>query len=149
MKNKNTKEDNSIKSIKLKNSQLKGLILFLNIPLHSQKARARNIIYKLVNPFTEEYETERMKLIEKYGSKNKKGELEFIDEEKTEYKIVDKEKFEKSFEKLKNVEIVFDVLPSNKEAWKIVKQIVEDTKVELDITLTDFWEELLESLTIK
>lgn len=147
--NKQENSESAVKSITLKNSQIKILSAFIDIPLHSLKARSRNIIYKLINPALQEYETERMKLVQKYGSKNKDGELEFIDEEKTQFKIEDTEKFEKAFTKLRDIEIVFDILPSNKEAWKVTKQIVEETKAEFTVADTIVWEELLESLTIK
>lgn len=119
------------------------MIIMLNVPLHSEKARARNRIIEIVGQKFKEYDKDRMDLVTKYGEKDPKtGELA-MDEDGKNYKIKNHEKFNLDFIKLINADVVFDILPSNREYWRLVKGVIENTKVEMNVQDTANWEDIL------
>lgn len=141
----------SIDTIKLQNGSLDTVLVWLNVPLHSKEAIARNRIVEIISEKVKQLEKDRMSLIEKYGERDKENNLIIITDEetkKTHYKLKDKEKFNEDFKALLDTEIIFDILPSNRDYWKTVKNIWENTKVEMDIETTTFYEEILKRLSI-
>lgn len=137
-----------VDAISLKNAYISILLTWLSVPLHSEKARARNRIVEILAPRFKDFEKERMELIEKYGEKDDKKKLIMIPGVNggTRYSIKDQVKFNEAFDKIKEVEVVFDILPSNRENWKIARKIIEDTKMEMDVEVTNIWEKVLEIL---
>ena len=133
----------------LKNGNLDILTKWLaEAKLHGQRARARNRIVKLIGEKAVMIEKERMIILGKYSKKTKDGELETKEVEdvfgkKTrQYVIADQEKFNKQYQSLIDEDAVFDLLPSNREDFKIAKEIVLNLNVEMDFNQTDVYEQV-------
>jgi len=104
---KNKKEE--IKGIKLSNEELVIAIKCLsNSMLHGQELRSRNRIMSILNDRFNEYESERMDLVNKYGKKDKKGKLELVN---NRYSLDNTVKFNKEFNELAKSYIILDILP--------------------------------------
>lgn len=141
------KEKIEVKAIMLKNYHLPYLIGtkpgegWLDIPLHGKEARARNRVVSLLAARMQENEKERIVLLEKYGKKDKDNVL--VMDEKRHYQLEDQEGFAKDFDELMNTDAVFDILPSNKEDFKVVAQIIlEGLRREFNIEETQYYDEM-------
>lgn len=132
-------------SFSIKKNMLKFFILLLSAPLHSEKARARNKVLKVVEEEFNNFDAERIELIKQYGKKDADGEL-VRDEEKKTYILEDSKGFDTAFKLLENEEVVFDVLPSNREHWKMMIEVIDKTSIEMDPEATDTWEEIISAL---
>lgn len=139
------KDTNKVSSFQLKNKMLKFFNHLIDVPLHSEQAVARNRISKLVKEKFDEFEADRLDLIEKYAKRDDKKE-KMLDEKGENFLLEDQEAFERDWEILRSQEAVFDVLPSNRQYWRTIRDVVKNTKLEMDIELTDMWEDLLEAL---
>lgn len=140
-----------IATVQLKNWMLSPLYAWLNIPLHSEQAVARNRIAKMIQEKAEDFENDRLQAIEKYKvydpvtneavtMKGKEG--------KDVFKITDEKAWADEYEVLKNQIVIFDVLPSNRAHWKIVRDLIKNTKIDMDIDTTALWESLLEAMAV-
>ncbi len=128
---------------------LKQILEWLDIPLHGQEARDRNAVFKIIKEKFDEYEKERMVIIEKYCKREKDGSLKMVVDPFSggkKYDIENMESFEKDFRELSESVAIFDVLPSTKNGWVVVKKIFADTKKAMDIETTTFWEKILLAL---
>lgn len=123
-----------IKTLNLKNYQLETLAKILDVPLHSEKARARNRFYKILKSKIDDREKARIEILERLGKLNK---------EKNNYEIKNVKKFNEEFEKMQNEVCIIDLLPSVKADLPFIKEILEKTKVEMNITQTEIYEEIL------
>jgi uncharacterized Fe-S cluster-containing protein len=123
-----------IKALTLKNYQLKTILNILDVPLHSERARARNRFYKIISAKENERETERIKIAEKYGKLNK---------ERMVYEFKQPEKFSKEFSKLQNEVSIIDILPSVKADLPIIKEIINNSKIVMNFTETEVYEEII------
>jgi hypothetical protein len=134
-------------SITFKNMHLKPLLKWLDIPLHSQKAIARNRICEIIQDRFDLFEKDRIAILEKYAEKEK-GQLK-IEKDKDgrlNYVLSNREKFNSEFSVINEENVIFDILPSNREYWKIVRDIFESSKVEMNIETTQFYEFVLKTL---
>jgi len=90
--------------------------LLIESLLHGQESRSRNKIVNLLKERVEEFEKERMSILEKYSEKDKEGKLKtekFIQQggEKERFVLTDQEKFNKEFQELVNTsKSVFEFL---------------------------------------
>ena len=123
-----------IEALSFKNYQLGFMVKMLNVPLHSAKARARNRFYKIIESKLERLEKSRIDMLEKYGKKN---------EETNTYDLKNPEKFQAEFKKMQEEVCIIDLLPSTKADLLIVKDIFKTTKVEMDVTTTEIYEEIM------
>lgn len=144
-KNHQEKESDKVSSFQLKNKMLKFFNLLIDVPLHSEQAVARNRISKLIKEKFDEFEADRLDLIEKYAKRDDKNE-KMLDEEGKNYILADIEGFDRDWELLRENVAVFDILPSNRQYWRTIRDVVKNTKVEMDIETTDTWEEIMETL---
>jgi len=142
--NKNT-VDMIVLSVKL----IRQIYIWLDVPLHSEKARARNRIVAILKSFYEESEETRMKIVEKFARKEADGTLKILTDVvtgSTSYDIADRKRFDEAWIKAQAVQYTFDILPSNRDHWRVVRGIFENTKIEMDIDMTDTWEEIITAL---
>lgn len=139
------KESDKVGSFQLPNKMLKFFNHMIDVPLHSEQAVARNRISKLIKEKYDEFETDRLDLVEKYAKRDDKNE-KMLDEEGTNFLINDQGSFDREWELLRSQVATFDVLPSNRQYWRTILDVVKNTKLEMDIELTDMWEELIEAL---
>lgn len=131
-------------SFTLANWKMKVIIeTWLNTPLHSEKAIARNRVVKMMTEKFEDFEKDRLALVEQHGKRDEDKNLIIKD---GSYVMIDEEAFQKEWALLKDTEAIFDILPSTRPYWKTVRDIIKDSKVEMDIEATDIYEELLEKL---
>lgn len=144
-KKQNNEQVKTVDSFGLKNVDLKHVHYFLDVPLHSEKAVARNRVLALVEEKFEAFQADRMVLVEKYGKRDKDDQL-VKSEDGSRFLLKDEKTFANQYEILEQQEAIFDVLPSNRGYWKTVRDIIRDSKKELDIEQTDFYEEILEKL---
>jgi len=110
--------------------------------LHGAEARSRNKINALLNQRAKEIETERMEVIKKFAKVDPKTkELLVVD---GAYQFGEKqESFEKEFDILMSEETTFDILPSNSDDWKTVKNLfLNKMKSDLSVPETDIYESI-------
>lgn len=141
------KETKKADSFSLKNYMLKLLNVMLSVPLHSEKASARNKVLKLIAEKLELFEEDRMEIIKKYAKKDNEGELvmEVTDKGKN-YILEDEKSFSTEYEVIAQQEVIFDILPSNRGNWKLMLDVIKDTKLEMDPSDTEAWETIIEAL---
>lgn len=141
------KEIKKADSFTVKNYMLKLFGALLAVPLHAEKASARNKVLKLIGEKIDLFETDRMELVKKYGKKDTEGELimEMTDKGKN-YVLEDQEAFSTEYELIAAQEVIFDVLPSNRANWKLMLDVIKSTKLEMDPIDTDTWEVITEAL---
>lgn len=144
-KNHQKKEQEKVSSFQVQNKVLKFMNALIDVPLHSEQAVARNRISKAIQEKFDEFEKDRLDLIEKYAKRDDNNE-KMLDEEGKNYILENIEGFNRDWELLREQHAVFDVLPSNRQYWRTIRDVVKNTKLEMDIELTDMWEELLEAL---
>ena len=128
------KQETKIEALNFKNYQLELLSKMLDVPLHSEKARARNRFFKVVQSKASDKEKGRIDLLEKYGKLNK---------EENRYDIKDLKKFNMEFTKLQQEVCIIDLLPSVKADMPAIKDILKNSKVEMNITETEIYEEIM------
>lgn len=128
-------------SITLKCKFIKTLDSWLNMPLHSEAARARNRIVKLLASAYDEYEDRRMELVEKYGIKDNDGNFK-LDESGANYLLTDEEKFREDWLALRETSVTFDIL-QNRADWLVVKKVLEKITVQMDTPTTELYEDIL------
>lgn len=147
---KETKKEKAT-SVQIKNWMLSPFYAWLDIPLHSEQAVARNRIAKLLKEKAEDFETDRLEAIEKYKVYDpitKEAILSKGKDGKDVFKISDLPAWEKEYEVLRNQVVFFDLLPSTRPYWKIVRELIKNTKIDMDIETTNLWEELLEAMSV-
>lgn len=117
------------------------IVEILNVPLHGQQARSRNRIIKIFDERSAEVEASRMDLIKKFGKLDKNKEPE-LDPKTKSYILADEDGFKKEFGTLLEESCTFDVLPSNRADFQVVKELVLNCKVDFDINGTTVYEEI-------
>jgi hypothetical protein len=135
----------SVEGVSLKYYMLQPIVQFLNIPLHSEKAIARNRIVKLISEKHEELEAVRMDLIKEHAEKDADGSPK-MSEDKSHYIMKDDAAFDAEWQVLKNQEVVFDLLPSNRNYWRVAREIIKYTKEQMTYEKTEIWEAIVEAL---
>lgn len=136
-------------SVVFKNVDLKTLIAWLDVPLHSQQAIARNRVCEQIGVVFNAFEKERLALVEKYGDRDPKtNEIIIITnpDGSTNFKLKDKKAFEAEYNPLADTDAIFDILPSNRQHWKTVREIIASSKMPMDVAITTFWEGVLKAL---
>lgn len=137
----------TVSSIEFKNKYLKTIITWLNIPLHSQQAIARNRVVNFLSEAHDRFEEERIALIKELGDKDENGEL-LMNETKDSFIVkTNLEKFNEELSILRDKKAIFDILPSNREYWRNVKTVFANINKEMDIEETTFYEEILSELS--
>ena len=115
------------------------------LSLHSQEARSRNRILKIVIEGEKEVEEQRMELI-KTHSKLDKDKNPIYNEAEKRFEIKDIEKFNTDFLTLMKEDYIFDVLPSTVQDFKVVKELfVDKFKSDLSVEDTVAYEELCQA----
>ena len=139
-----------LQGVVLQKKDIKPLIIWLDIPLHSEKAVARNRITKLLKTEFELFEADRLQALEKHKvMKDGKPELEMIMENGKEvesFKLKDPKKWSEEWKKMQEQTVTLDVLPSNRAQWRIVRDLLKGTKVEMDIEMTEWYEHILSAV---
>lgn len=134
-----------VNSFSIQNIKLKPLYVWLSIPQHSERAIARNRVVALIKEKMQEFENDRLQLIEEHVKLDDKNER-MTTEDGSEFLMKDDAAFDAAWEVLKKQHVTFDILPSNREHWRIAREIVKGTNDEMDIATTDFYEEILTAL---
>jgi hypothetical protein len=113
--------------------------------LHGPDSRSRNKIHRIIVERAKEVEDQRMELVKKHAKKNDNDEPMF-DEATGKFDIIDMVKFNEEFLVLMNEESVFDILPSNSQDWRIVKDIfLNRLKSEMTVEDTIVYEEVCQA----
>lgn len=130
------KKETKAEALTLKNHQLKLLSEIIDIPLHSEKARARNRFGKILFEKIDTIEKERVALCEKYGKYNNDRKAYDID-------LKNIEKFNKEYGKLMSEVCIIDLLPSVKADLPVIKDILDKTKRGFNYTEMEVYDELV------
>lgn len=109
--------------------------------MHREKAIARNKIVKLIDEKLNEFEENRLALVKDYAKKDAKGEL-MMTEDGENYEMNDLKGFIEAFSIVKDGPVIFDLLPSNRNEWRTVRDIIKKTDIEMDVLTTEFWEQV-------
>lgn len=133
-----------VKALSLKNYHLRTMFEILESPLHGQEARARNRIARLFKEKQDVLEAERIKLLDKYAKKNEKGE-KILDKSGRNYEMEDIDAFQKEYKETLDDAALFDILPSNKSDFSVVKKIVLEWKKPLGLAETELYEEICQA----
>lgn len=127
-----------IKGLVLKNYQVKitHSLLFTDstnkkpLFLHGVQARARNKFFQIIEPHINYIESERIKIITTYAKKEKGDKVMTNEKGEVEWLKGGLEGFKKEYNVLINKEFVIDVIPSNRETLKQVRDILLNLKTE-------------------
>lgn len=130
-----------VSSITLKNYHIRPLVQILDVPLHGQQARSRNRITSIFTERGRDLEKARLDLIKKFGKKDKEGNTE-IDPITKNYNLENPAEFQKEFQAMMSEDSVFDILPSNRDDFKRIKEVVLDCKIDFDINGTTVYDEI-------
>lgn len=133
-------------SINIKYKLLKTLASWVNVPLHSEEARARNRIVKLLQSAYEDFEKYRLSLVDKYGEKDDEGNLKFT-EDGSNYLLTDEEQFAEEWNVLKEATVTFPIL-ENRTDWLVVNNILKNITIQMDTATTEQYEELLSAINL-
>jgi len=140
--NKNTEQ----KALHLTVNELIFLFTLLaEAMLHGQKSRSRNRITRILKERVDEYEVERRGLLEEYGKKDKEGKL-VMTPGGGNFVIVDQKRFTKEFEELLDSNVVIDVLPSNKEDFVVVRDIILNLQRDFNYQQGELYESICSKL---
>lgn len=141
-----------MKTLKIKNNQVLPLVAFLTgLSLGGKESRSRSRFKKLLADRITEIEEERVRLCEKYSTKNKKGEILYLDKDDKEttnktkeskYNIKDVEEFNKELLEYVSEEFLIDISPANNETVYAVKDIILNVKREFKGEEADVYDEL-------
>ena len=110
-------------SITLKNYQLKLLVSWLDLPLHGKEARARNRFLRIAAQRMDELEGERIETLSALSEKDEKGSPKMNG---NQYDLTPEnlKTFQDRMGVLNDEDFVIDVLPSNRQELKSVKEIL-------------------------
>jgi hypothetical protein len=115
------------------------------LALHGSEARARNKVRKIILERADQVEDERIALVEKYAKKGEDGKA-VLDPKTDRYEIEDRENFNKEFLELMSETTSFDILPSNRAEFMIVKDIfINRMKSEMTVDDTNVYEEVCQA----
>lgn len=131
-------------NIHFKKAHISFLFNLLNIPLHGQERRDRDAFLNILIEKGSELDKQRINLVKMYAEKDEKGEPK-IDETKNyviaeeNRRIVDKEYYEIVME-----DAIIDVLDSNKNVIRSVKNLLEKTNKPLTFDESKILTEILD-----
>lgn len=144
MKKENTAK---IKTLDIKNGGLDLFIKLLDVPMHSEKARARNRVMKILMEKEQIYQAERQAIIVKYCKKGP-DKKPIVNNNTYSFERDKAGKFSSEVEKLVMEKVLIDVLPSLKADLKLIKDVVASSKLEMNYTETELYEEILAALKV-
>lgn len=104
--------------------------LLVEVMLHGQESRSRNKIVNLLKERIDEFEKERMPLLDKFSEKDKEGKpkTEKFNQDGMEgerFILANPDEFNKEFQELVNTsKFIFDILPSNSRDFATTKNIL-------------------------
>ena len=131
----------------LKNDDLQTFLSWLNVPMHSEKARARNHVFGVLKNAWDKFEAERVKLLETYKVKKDGKDVKYTNARGVEvFKLKDEKKWGLVWLKLSAEKVTFDVEPKDAPAWRIIRTFIKDTKTEMDVETTKWWEDVVAAL---
>lgn len=136
-----------IKSLRIKNGHLETLISFLDIPLHSTDARARNSFITKVGKQIGFLNSEKQRLLTEHAEKDAKGKVKFL-EKGARYDITPQnlEKVNVEMGVLYEEKYILDYLPSNKAEIDIVTKIILQSTKEFGVTDGLIYDELCQAV---
>jgi len=137
---KNKEKTGEVKALKLNNGQLRLLVEWLQertpgmpLMLHGSKARARNRFFTIVQPRLKELEEGRVEIAEKYSKKDKEGKARLKEDKSYDIDEDKQEVLNKELTDLFAEEYLIDILPSNKETLKEIKEMVLNLEREFNM----------------
>ncbi len=133
---------NGANSIKLTCSQIIFLTkLIASEMLHGSECRSRNRIVNILNPKLDEFEKNRMELINRFGEKDESGKVK-TNPETNSFVLSNEEGFSKEYKEMIDEKIVIDIFPSNREDLKVVKNLVLNTKKDFGYADGEIYDEV-------
>jgi len=134
-----------MKTLKLKNMDLNIIGKALNYPMKFQQGRVKNRFIKLLADKAELMEKSRQEMLKELC---KKGEDGNPIQDKGQYTFTpeNQKKFGEEYSKLVNEEVLIDVLPSFEPDLPVVKQMLNNSQVELEAFEVETIERTLEAL---
>ncbi len=121
-----------------------------NLPvfMHGPVARSRVRFMKLVGPRADENEKFRIELCEKYSEKGKDGKAKLIKDDQgfDRYDIKDQEALDKEYQEYLDEPFIIDILPSNKEDIRLIKQHILNSELDLDFAESVAYTEICDAL---
>lgn len=108
-----------------------------------QRGRIRNRFLKMLEPKMTAFEKNRLELVHEFAVIDKKTKNPLV--ENGNYKIEDSkmEKFNKEFRSLVSEDCIIDILPSTEKEIGDIKQIINETPLELGNADIEMLEEIL------
>ena len=134
-------------SLTIKNYQIRDLAdHIIKTPYSPDLARSRNRVADIIVPKVKLFKAAHDDLLQRYGKKDKAGNLERTPDGKGVH-LDDPVEYQNQYSLLLEEEIVLDVLPSNIVDFKRVPEMLKKTTKELDYLATQTFEELLTIFT--
>lgn len=132
-------------TISIKNVHVLDLKRWLSIGLPAGMLnRHRNEFIRLLQPFADDIETNRLEILKKYVMKDEKGEQDLVKAEFTSPE--DKTKAEKEYDELINEKIIVSI--TKPAALNTVKQILKTSDTKMGSTEGERFDEVCDALGI-
>ena len=119
-----------LKSVTLNFGELEKLTTWLaEAMLHGSELRSRTKIVDVLVKESQDFDKTRIELVKKYAELDKKTKEPLMNEDGKSFKMKDMAGFAKEWgEALEKTAFTFDILPSNEQDWKNVKNIILNLK---------------------
>jgi len=116
--------------------------------VHGDQLIARNKVFKALQVKFDEFNSIRMDMLQKYASKDEKGEMKLAEDKRSyEIKPDNKVKFDEEFKILLDKGFEVDILPSIKKDFKLIPEIIKKTNRDLNYTETEIYLSICEKIT--
>lgn len=134
-------------TLTIKNYQINTLITALNYTMPFSKGRVRNRFITILSTKAQEVEKNRMEILNGVCEKGEDGKP-IVD--KNEYKLTDeaRKKFGEEYAKLMNENCIIDVTASLKMDLGPIKDMINNSKSELNIDQTKVVEDVLAAFEV-
>lgn len=127
----------------LKNHHLPLLKRAMSYAMKFQKGRIRNRFMKLIEEKGYVVEKNRIELVEAFSVTDKKTGRPVVKDGKYEIQEGKQAKFDKEYVDLMNEECIIDILPSTEKDLGDIKQIINDTPLQLEEFEVSYLEDVL------
>lgn len=121
-----------MKTITIKNFQIDSVFKVLSYPMNFQKGRVKNRFLEILREKHKAMNDSRIEMLNDFSEKDPEKKTPIIENGAYKLSAENQQKFNEEYAKLMNEDCVIDVLPSLEKDIPIIKQLFNDSTVELN-----------------
>jgi len=122
----------SMKTITIKNFQIDSVFKVLSYPMNFQKGRVKNRFLEILREKHKAVNDSRIEMLNDFAEKDPEKKTPIIENGAYKLSPENQQKFNEEYAKLMNEDCVIDVLPSLEKDIPMIKQLFNDSTVELN-----------------